>query len=240
MRPALLEAGAVGGFPNPNNFDDEGLVAIGGDLSGRRLVAAYQAGIFPWYSEGYPPLWWSPNPRTVLPLDGVHVSRSLRRKLNKHDFEVTWNQAFSHVIRACAEQRRGGTWILPDLVSAYENLHKLGHGHSLEVWVRSELVGGLYGVQVGGLFAAESMFHRASDMSKVALVYAAESLRSAGIRVFDVQFLTSHLASLGAREVPRKDYLESLSSECLVEVDLRDLKLLVPVDSQLEADHRAT
>lgn len=227
----MLASEPSAGFPDPNNFDKQGLVAIGGDLSEIRLLSAYKAGVFPWYSEGYPPLWWSPDPRAVLPLGAVHVSQSLGRKLRKRAFEVSWNRAFSAVIHHCAEGRERGTWILPEMVSAYERLHRSGHAHSLEVWVGSELVGGLYGVQVGGVFAAESMFHRATDMSKVALVYAAESLRRAGVRLFDVQFLTSHLSTLGAVEIPRKHYLESLRKGCLVQVDLRDLSLSSPVDS---------
>ncbi len=232
MRPALLSSSEPESFPDPELFDDEGLVAVGGDLSEQRLLCGYRSGIFPWYSAGYPPLWWSPNPRTILPLDAMHISRSMRRRLRKQDFSVTWNQAFERVIRACGERRSEGTWILPEMISAYEGLHRAGHAYSIEVWdAAGDLVGGLYGVQCGGLFAAESMFHRAADMSKVALLYAGSSLRRAGIRLFDVQFLTSHLASLGACEVPRKQYLESLRKHCTLDVDLSQLVLTPPVDS---------
>lgn len=232
MRPALLSTGEPQGFPNPELFDDEGLVAVGGDLSEERLLHAYRAGVFPWYNAGYPPLWWSPNPRSILPLDAMHISRSMRRRLRKRDFKVTWNQDFGQVIRACGAGRHEGTWILPEMISAYERLHTLGHAYSIEVWSgANKLVGGLYGVQCGGLFAAESMFHRASDMSKVALLYAGSSLRNAGIRLFDVQFLTSHLASLGAREVSRAYYLQVLRQQRTRPIDLQRLALTPPVDS---------
>ena len=227
----LLSPAEPPSFPDPELFDDEGLIAVGGDLSEKRLLVAYRAGVFPWYNAGYPPLWWSPNPRSVLPLDAMHISRSMRRKLRKRDFGVTWNQAFGRVIRACGEDRSEGTWILPEMISAYEGLHRSGHAHSIEVWAHGDLVGGLYGVQCGGLFAAESMFHRAADMSKVALLYAGASLRHAGIQLFDVQFLTNHLASLGAREVPRKQYIQSLRRHCTLPIDLGGLKLTSPVDT---------
>lgn len=231
MQPALILPDGPVSFPNPAAFDDEGLIAVGGDLSEPRLLEAYSSGIFPWYSEGYPPLWWCPNPRTVLPLDDLHISRSMKRCLRKRDFEITWNRAFDRVVQECASNRVEGTWVLPEMISAYCGLHTSGRAYSIEVWRGQELVGGLYGVQRGGLFAAESMFHRATDMSKVALLFAASNLRRAGIQLFDVQFLTPHLATLGAKEIPRSQYLDTLKTQRTRSVDLTGLKLTSPVDS---------
>ncbi len=195
-------------FPDPQRYDAEGLVAIGGSLSPARLEAAYRSGIFPWYGEGYMPLWWSPDPRALLTPDRFHVSRSLRKTIRRGGFAVTWNASFAQVMRECSERREDGQWILPEMVDAYTELHQRGNAHSLEVWLGEELVGGVYGVQFGRLFCAESMFHRATDMSKVALTAMVRSLFAAGIEVFEVQFVTSHLATLGAFEVPRRAYLE--------------------------------
>src|SRR5262245_37861379 len=205
-RPVLILPGGPVEFPDPDDADDEGLLAIGGDLSPERLLHAYERGIFPWYDEGVPPLWWSPNPRAVVDLDSLHVSRSLRRVLVQRRFEVTWNRAFELVMRACGD-REAGTWILPEMIDAYVELHRLGHAHSIEVWSDGELSGGLYGVQRGGLFAAESMFHRRTDASKVALAHAVTSLFGAGFELFDVQLMTSHLESMGAYAIPRSEYL---------------------------------
>ncbi|MGE0324833.1 MAG: leucyl/phenylalanyl-tRNA--protein transferase [Polyangiaceae bacterium] len=208
--PKLLHPGRREAFPDPRLADDEGLVAVGGDLSPWRLMAAYERGIFPWYNGGVPPLWWSPDPRTVLDPCDVHVSRSLRRVLRRGTFRVTSDRAFSEVIRACAEERSEGTWILPEMIEAYEELFEMGHAHSFEVWDAERLVGGLYGVAVGRAFAAESMFHRATDASKVGLVVSIAGLERIGLELFDVQFLTDHLASLGAKEIPRRRYLDRL------------------------------
>jgi leucyl/phenylalanyl-tRNA--protein transferase len=215
-------------FPDPRRGDDEGLVAIGGDLSVQRLRAAYAAGIFPWYNDGFPVLWWSPNPRAVLPADELHVSRSLARRLKKKDYVLTWNLAFSDVIAACGQGRKGGTWIVPEMRRAYQQLHHDGFAHSVEVWQENRLVGGLYGVQSGALFAAESMFHRETDASKIAVVAASRSLQRVGMRVFDVQFATSHLRSLGVREISRDDYLGRVARASQLEVDLS--KLILTVD----------
>lgn len=211
-------------FPDPNDADDEGLLAIGGDLSVERLLFAYESGIFPWYDEGVPPLWWSPNPRTVIEPGTLHVSRSLTRLLRRSPFDVTTNRAFERVMRECGK-REAGTWILPEMIDAYVTLHELGHAHSFEVWQGGELVGGLYGVQCGALFAAESMYHRATDASKVALVYATRSLFAAGIEVFDVQLMTSHLSSMGAVEISRRQYLERVHRACVRKVSLTNLAL---------------
>jgi leucyl/phenylalanyl-tRNA--protein transferase len=217
-------------FPDPRFADPEGLLAIGGDLSVERLLAAYDQGIFPWYEQGYPPCWWSPDPRAVMNPDWLHVSRSLARLIRQGRYELTWNRAFGQVIEECGLGRPGGTWIVPEMVSAYRALHALGHAHSLELWIDGRLAGGLYGVQRGALFAAESMFHRESNASKLALVACVRSLFSAGIRLFDVQFLTPHLASLGAREISRVEYSERVAEVRQATVDLRSLvpRLLDP------------
>lgn len=211
-RLTFLGPGSPLSFPDPRDSDDEGLLAVGGDLSPARLLFAYESGIFPWYSAGVPPLWWSPNPRALMTRERLHVSRSLRRTLRRGDFEVSFDRAFSDVIRSCASNREGGTWILPEMIVAYTQLHQLGHAHSFEVWQGGALVGGLYGVRRGALFAAESMFHTTTDASKVALAVSLDTLFRAGVRVFDVQFVTEHLASLGAYEVTRADYLEQVAS----------------------------
>ena len=210
-RLTFLGPGSPLSFPDPNDSDDEGLLAVGGDLSPARLLFAYESGVFPWYSAGVPPLWWSPNPRALMDRERLHVSRSLRRVLRQQRFEVTFDQAFGDVIGACAANREGGTWILPEMMLAYTQLHQLGHAHSFEVWHGGQLAGGLYGVRRGGLFAAESMFHVVSNASKVALAVSIDTLFRAGIRVFDVQFVTDHLASLGAYEVQRTEYLSQVA-----------------------------
>lgn len=210
-------------FPDPRGFDAEGLVAIGGDLSPARLLLAYRSGIFPWYAPGYLPLWWSPDPRATFDPACLHVSKSLGKCLRRKDFEITWNKEFRAVMTACGERRDTGTWILPEMVDAYERLHRRGAAHSLEVWRGSELVGGIYGVQVGSAFAAESMFHRATDMSKVALVALVRSAFASGIELFDVQLPNDHLLSLGCRTVPRDEYLRRLAAAAERPLDLAGL-----------------
>lgn len=218
-RLTFLGPGSPLSFPDPSESDDEGLLAVGGDLSPARLLFAYESGIFPWYSAGVPPLWWSPSPRALMTRERLHVSRSLRRTLRTAGFEVSFDRAFPQVIEACASNREGGTWILPEMMVAYTQLHQLGHAHSFEVWHRGELAGGLYGVRRGGLFAAESMFHTVTDASKVALAVSLDTLFRAGTRVFDVQFVTEHLASLGAYEVSREQYLADLASATRLSVE---------------------
>jgi leucyl/phenylalanyl-tRNA--protein transferase len=210
-RLTFLGPGSPLSFPDPNESDDEGLLAVGGDLSPARLLFAYESGVFPWYSAGVPPLWWSPNPRALMTRERLHVSRSLRRTLRQGHFQVSFDQAFAQVIHGCASNREGGTWILPEMMLAYTQLHQLGHAHSFEVWQDGQLAGGLYGVRRGALFAAESMFHVVTDASKVALAVSIDTLFRAGIQVFDVQFVTEHLASLGAYEVTRAEYLEQIA-----------------------------
>jgi leucyl/phenylalanyl-tRNA--protein transferase len=211
-RPVLIAPGGPLDFPDAEESDAEGLVAVGGDLSVERLLVAYDHGIFPWYAEGLPPMWWSPDPRAVVEPSTLHVSRSLARELKQGRFHVTFDRAFADVIEECGREREGGTWILPEMLEAYVRLHTLGHARSFEVWLDDRLVGGLYGVQRGALFAAESMFHRATNASKVALVAAVKSLFAAGIELFDVQFTTSHLASMGVHDISRGAYLARVAA----------------------------
>lgn len=193
--------------------DPSGLLAAGGDLSPERLLDAYRHGIFPWYSEGQPILWWSPDPRMVLFVDEFKVSRSLRRVVSRGDFEVSVDRAFRSVIEACTEPREGhaGTWITPAMVEAYTRLHRLGYAHSVEAWAEGELAGGLYGVTIGRMFFGESMFAHASDASKVALVHLVEMLKQRDMPLIDCQQQTRHLASLGARMIPRRAFAEALA-----------------------------
>ncbi len=224
MQPFHLVPGGPLAFPDPRRAGRDGLVAVGGDLSVERLLLAYGSGIFPWYEEGVPPLWWSPDPRAVLELERLHVPRRLLARLRQRSaFALTWNRAFRTVMARCAEGRNDGTWILPEMIEAYCALHARGHAHSLEVWAGAELIGGLYGVQVGALFAAESMFHRRTDASKIALVACVRSLFAAGIEMFDVQMLTPHLARFGAVEWPRRRYLLGVAQARDKRVDLAGL-----------------
>ena len=190
--------------------DDTGLVAVGGDLRPERLLQVYRSGVFPWYDEGQPICWWSPDPRGIIELDGLQVSRRLRRTLRSGRFTFSVNRDFAGVIRGCAEGRTDGTWITPDMIRAYEDLHALGYAHSIEAWQGGELAGGIYGVAIGGFFAGESMFTRQRDASKVALVQLVERLRQKGFRLFDIQFVTEHTSRLGAVEIPRIQYLARL------------------------------
>jgi leucyl/phenylalanyl-tRNA--protein transferase len=187
--------------------DETGLVAVGGDLRPERLLQAYCSGVFPWYDEGDPICWWSPDPRAIIELDGLHVSRRLARTLRSGRFRVTFDRDFGRVIRGCAGGREEGTWITADMIRAYETLYCLGHAHSVEVWQGPELAGGLYGVAIGGFFAGESMFTRRRDASKIALARLVERLRLRGFQLFDIQMLTDHTARMGAIEIPRKQYL---------------------------------
>ncbi|WP_345969824.1 leucyl/phenylalanyl-tRNA--protein transferase [Sulfurimonas sp. HSL1-6] len=195
-------------FPDPRDADESGIVAFGGDLSPSRLLLAYRSGIFPWYSKGDPILWWSPDPRFILNLDDFVLRRSLRKRL-KH-FEIRFNTAFGDVVRACATTPRPGqegSWILPEMVEAYEVLHAMGHAHSVEAWQEGRLVGGLYGVEVGGMFCGESMFAHVSDASKAAFAALVEHLKARGFEMIDAQVPTEHLKSLGAIEVNRDYFL---------------------------------
>jgi leucyl/phenylalanyl-tRNA--protein transferase len=202
-------------FPDPAGAGEDGLVGIGADLEPATLIDAYRRGIFPWPHPGAPLPWFSPDPRGVIPLDGVRCARSLRARLRNSGWETTVDRAFAAVVAGCADRtgvlREGGTWITAPMRVAYQHLHDLGHAHSLEVWAGGELVGGLYGVGVGGVFTGESMFHLVSDASKVALVDLTARLTAAGGRLIDVQMVTPHLASLGARDLPRAEFLDLLA-----------------------------
>ncbi len=193
--------------------DPNGLLAAGADLSVARLLDAYRQGIFPWYSEDDPLLWWSPDPRMVLWLREFHVSRSLRRALRSRRFRVTLDTAFVAVMDGCAEPRddEAGTWITGEMMAAYVGLSEAGHGHSVEVWDDEQLVGGLYGVALGRMFYGESMFSRRADASKVALATLVLQLQRWGFELIDCQMSTSHLASLGAREAPRAEFVRHVA-----------------------------
>ena len=202
-------------FPPAEEADAEGLIGFGGELSPEWLLDAYRHGIFPWPISQFdaPIPWWSPDPRAVIDLDRFHVPRRLARTYRSGRFEVTRNRDFVGVIRGCATGvgRRGGIWLTPEMIGAYARLHELGHAHSVEVWRQGQLVGGTYGVAIGGLFAAESKFYRVRDASKVALVYLVEHLRRRGYGLLDVQQLTEHTARFGAVEIARKEYLSRLA-----------------------------
>ena len=195
--------------------EPNGLLAVGGDLAPERLLAAYRRGIFPWYSPGEPILWWSPDPRMVLFPAEFKVSRSLGRTLRRGGYEVRLDTAFARVIAACAQTpRRGqhGTWIVPEMQAAYRRLHELGLAHSVETWVDGELVGGLYGIALGRMFYGESMLSWRSDASKIAVAHLARYLERLGFGMVDCQMHTAHLASLGAREIPRDDFIARLDA----------------------------
>ena len=194
----------------PELADDDGFVGAGGDLSPATLLRAYSEGVFPWFNEGDPILWWSPHPRAVIELDGLHISRRLARTIRSSKFRVTVNTCFETVMRSCGENRAGGTWVTPDMLAAYTQLHHLGHAHSVETWVGEELAGGVYGIAIGGLFAAESMFYRVSDGSKVALAALVERLRERGFTLLDVQMKTPHTTRMGATSITRTEYLRRL------------------------------
>jgi len=198
-------------FPDPVFANAEGLVAVGGNLSLPRLLAAYRQGIFPWTVA--PVTWWSPDPRAVFDLHRFHVPRSLAKLLRKGVFEITVDRAFREVMEGCAAPAPGRreTWITAEFIAAYTRLHRHGHAHSLECWQGGRLVGGIYGVAIGGFFAGESMFHRVSNASKMALVHLVQHLRARRFAVFDIQMVTPVTRQLGAVEIPRSDYLRRLA-----------------------------
>jgi len=211
MAVVFLQPGAP--FPDPHCASEDGLLAVGGDLSPARLVAAYRQGIFPWYSQGMPVLWWNPHPRLILVPSQVHVPRRLGRILRQGRFGVTVDRDFPAVIAACAScERPGGhgTWIVPEMITAYVRLHHLGYAHSVEVWRQGHLVGGLYGVALGGAFFGESMFHKESEASKVGFVTLAQALATAGYTLIDCQQTTPHMVRLGGFEVSRQEFARRL------------------------------
>jgi leucyl/phenylalanyl-tRNA--protein transferase len=215
MTDAVKPLGKSRFFPPAERAGPEGLVAIGGDLSPERLLDAYRHGIFPWPSSDRDPmLWWSPDPRAILPLDGMHVSRRLERTIKSGKFAILRDTDFAAVIAGCAmgRGREGGTWLTPAMIAAYTELHRLGHAHCVEAWHDARLAGGVYGVAIGGAFAAESMFYRKRDASKAALAALVEHLRSQGFTLLDIQQWTPHTGRLGAIEIPRREYLNRLAA----------------------------
>jgi len=201
-------------FPSPDLARKDGLLAIGGDLSEERLILAYQLGIFPWFSDDSPILWWSPDPRLVLFPNELHISKRLKRTIKKCTFEVSFDKAFKEVIEFCAKiKRKGqdGTWIGKEMMEAYLNLYYSGFAHSVECWQNGNLVGGLYGVSLGRVFFGESMFSKVTDASKVALITLVQKIKKWDFKFIDCQVTTSHLMSLGAREIPRKKFLRILN-----------------------------
>lgn len=205
-------------FPSPSLAEPDGLLAVGGDLSPQRLILAYRRGIFPWYSKNTPILWWSPDPRMVLVPQELTVGRSLVRVLKKSLFRVTFDCAFRQVVESCAAVPRNygeGTWIVPEMMDAYEELHRMGYAHSVEAWHDGNLVGGLYGVALGRAFFGESMFTLMADASKVALVHLVRLLTRWGFDFIDCQVVTEHLRRLGAREISRQAFLGQLEKAVL-------------------------
>jgi len=203
-------------FPPVESATADGLVAIGGDLLAERLLEAYRHGIFPWYNDDQPILWWSPDPRAVLFPDKLHVSRSLERTIRRGQFTLTLDSSFRNVMIQCAGPRPqypgDGTWITPAMIEAYTTLHVMGYAHSIETWQDGRLVGGLYGVAIGGAFFGESMFSRVDDASKVALVTLVRQLDKWGFTLFDCQQSSPHVKRLGAEEIPRSDFVKHLAA----------------------------
>jgi len=216
-----LPSGKVAALDNDTPFPPiqnalskpNGLLAIGGNLSSERLLTAYRSGIFPWFSEGEPVLWWSPDPRMVLFPQDFKVSKSLAKRLKKKDYEVRFNTNFRQVMEACAETNRpgqDGTWITTEIIDAYCELHQLGYAHSAETWIDNSLVGGLYGVLINKMFYGESMFHHLTDASKIAFAHLVQFLTVQDVGMIDCQMNTQHLASLGAQEIPRTEFMMHL------------------------------
>ena len=196
--------------------DPDGLLAVGGDLSVKRLLAAYRRGIFPWYSGDQPVLWWSPDPRSVLFPDELHVSRSLRKALRKQEYKITFDTAFADVIHACSQPRADdvGTWITDEMQQAYIRLHQAGHAHSIECWMKDQLAGGVYGVAIGNVFFGESMFSNVTDASKIAFVFLVRQLQRWQFNLIDCQIQSAHLDQFGAKLIPRSDFVSLLNQFC--------------------------
>jgi leucyl/phenylalanyl-tRNA--protein transferase len=202
-------------FPPVELADADGLIAVGGDLTRERLIEAYKEGIFPWYSEGSPILWWSPDPRLVLIPEELKISRSLRQVIKKGIFRVTFDTAFDTVIRNCStvhKNRDGGTWITDEMIAAYSDLYEAGVAHSVESWLGETLAGGLYGISMGGVFFGESMFNIRTDASKVSFVTLVQQLSKWGYSLIDCQVTTKHLMTFGAREIPRNEFMHRLGN----------------------------
>ena len=202
-------------FPNHDESNKDGLIAVGGDLSVERLMHAYHSGIFPWFNEGQPLLWWSPDPRMILLPESFKVSKSLKKTILSNKYKITLNTSFEEVINCCSKiKRKGqqGTWITNNMITAYLQLHKKGHAQSVEVWSENQLVGGLYGIDLKEkkIFCGESMFSKKNNASKIALYYLVKKLKTENYRLIDCQMYTSHLESLGAQEIPRHEFLKYL------------------------------
>ena len=200
-------------FPDPREANADGVLAIGGDLRPDRLLFAYEIGIFPWFNPPEPVIWWSPDPRCVLYTDELKVSKSMRNIFNRKQFSVTYDEAFVEVIEGCRDAPRSqqeGTWISSEIIDSYTWLHKLGVAHSVEVWQDGKLVGGLYGISLGRMFFGESMFSLVSNASKVGFIHLVNALRRMGFKLVDCQIYNEHLGSMGAREIPREDFLQEL------------------------------
>jgi len=219
----LLEVDNLAFPPLKNALKEpNGLLAIGGDLSVKRLQSAYRSGIFPWYSDGEPIMWWSPEPRGIIHIDHLRINRTLRKVINQQKFKVTLNKAFDRVINYCADApfRKEETWIVDDMLNAYQNLHKHGIAHSIEVWMDDELAGGLYGVAINGYFSGESMFYRQSNASKIAMTYLHQLLKSQNIPFIDCQMLNPFLQDMGCVEVPRANYMALQKEALAIELPL--------------------
>ena len=204
-------------FPPPELAEENGLLAVGGDLSPKRLITAYSMGIFPWYSQGQPLLWWSPDPRLILRPQWLHVPKSLKKTIKKQIFTITFDCAFKSVMHACAQVREmSGTWITPQMEEAYGLLHTMGYAHSVEAWIlegeQTVLAGGVYGLALGDCFFGESMFQIRSDASKVALVFLVNHLKNRGFRLMDCQMTTDHMLRFGAKEISRSQFLLDLKA----------------------------
>ncbi|MFH1994858.1 MAG: leucyl/phenylalanyl-tRNA--protein transferase [Nitrospinota bacterium] len=206
-------------FPPVETASEEGLLDIGGDLSTERLLLAYRSGIYPCYGVGEPILWWSPNPRGIIPLNDPHIGKTLRKVLNRAKYEIKINSAFEETIEACSRKEWGDDrrWITDEMIDAYINLHRLGHAHSVETWFEGELVGGLYGVAIGGLFAGESMFSKMDNSSKVAMVALVERMNRLGYTLLDCQMVTEVTGQMGAIEITRKEYMGRLNRAMEIE-----------------------
>jgi leucyl/phenylalanyl-tRNA---protein transferase len=205
-------------FPAAEHANSDGLLAIGGDLSPARLLLAYERGIFPWYNKNEPILWWSPDPRFILHLDKLHISKSMKKLLKKNVYQITFDTAFEDVVKNCSTIKRThqkGTWITKEMITAYKNLHDMGAAHSAEAWCNGELCGGIYGVSLGGCFFGESMFSKKDNASKFAIIKLIEKLKKNKFAILDCQIYSDHLKSLGAEEVPRTEFLQTLKTELL-------------------------
>ena len=214
----LSPSDPAGVFPDVENAlaEPDGLLAAGGDLTASRLLAAYKKGIFPWYDDGQPILWWSPDPRCILRVDDLHLSRRLRQQLPKSTAELRFNYSFAEVIRACAGERKSqqGTWITEDMITAYEQLHADGWAHSIEVWDGDTLAGGIYGLSIGRVFFGESMFSAKANASKIALLGLTGQMKANGLEIIDCQVVSQHLMTLGAIVIPRAEFTQILETAC--------------------------